>query len=543
MRLLFLSLPLYIFFVLSGDQLNAQNIYVQDDFEGNGTITTWYGDDCGIDTSFSNPFPNGINTSATVLKYSDNGGQYANVRFDVANNFDLSQYHTFSLKIYIPSSGITGNQNNQVSLKLQDGTLGAPWSTQSEIIKNISPDQWQEISFNFANDPYINLDPNSLPPVQRNDFNRVVIQVNGENNYDHVLAYIDDVLYDGTIQGDPVYDNLVWNDEFDGNGMIDTSKWFHQTQLPQNGSWYNGEIQHYTDRIDNSEVSNGTLKIIAKKETYTDQGVTKQYTSARLNMKYAFTYGKVEVRAKLPSGAGTWPAIWTLGQNINEPGAYWQTQGYGTVSWPACGEIDIMEHWGSNQNYVQSAIHTPSSYGSTVNHGGQTIPTASTDFHVYSMVWSPDKIVFSVDGNTHYTYQPSVQDASTWPFDAPQFLIMNIAIIPGIDPNFVSSSMEIDYVRIYQESLVTINPLVEQPGFKLYPNPVSDKLFIQTGEKELNSYTLSIYNTRGQLIRQFNKAGEQSLISLDGLGTLDPGLYFIALTCSGKTFTQKFLKN
>ncbi len=100
---------------------------------------------------------------------------------------------------------------------------------------------------------------------------------------------------------------LVWSDEFDGNGAINSTKWFHQTQLPLGGSWYNGEVQHYTDRIDNSYVSNGTLKIVAKEETYTDQGYTKEYTSARLNSKYAFTYGKVEIKAKLPQGAGTVP--------------------------------------------------------------------------------------------------------------------------------------------------------------------------------------------------------------------------------------------
>ena len=167
---------------------------VQDDFEGNGNITTWFGDNCGLNTNLINPFQQSINTSATVLEYYDTGGQYANVRFDVANNFDLTTYNTFSLKIYVPSTGLTGSQQNQISLKLQDGTLGAPWSTQSEIIKSIVLDQWQEVSFDFENDTYINLDDSSPPPISRTDFNRVVIQVNGENNNDHVLVYIDDIL-------------------------------------------------------------------------------------------------------------------------------------------------------------------------------------------------------------------------------------------------------------------------------------------------------------------------------------------------------------
>ena len=202
--------------------------------------------------------------------------------------------------------------------------------------------------------------------------------------------------------------------------------------------------------MENSYVSDGTLKIVAKKEEFTDQGHTKQYTSARLNSKYAFTYGTVEVRAKLPTGVGTWPAIWTLGQNINEPGAYWQTQGLGTTAWPACGEIDIMEHWGSNQNFVQSALHTPSSWGATENHGGQVIPTASTEFHVYKMDWNAQRMVFSVDDTEHYTYNPTVKNADTWPFDAPQYLLLNVAIAQGVDSEFSETQMEIDYVRIYE---------------------------------------------------------------------------------------------
>lgn len=230
---------------------------------------------------------------------------------------------------------------------------------------------------------------------------------------------------------------------------VDSAKWFHQTQLPNGGSWFNGEVQHYTNRLANSYVSNGTLKIVAKKETYTSQGHTKQYTSARLNSKYAFKYGRVVVRAKLPTGAGTWPAIWTLGKNINEPGAYWQTQGYGTTSWPYCGEIDIMEHWGHNQNYVQSAMHTPSSYGGTVNHGGRYISTVSSQFHNYEMDWNSERIIFRVDGIEHYRYAPEVKNSSTWPYNAEQFLLLNIAIEPTIISNFTQSAMEIDYVRIY----------------------------------------------------------------------------------------------
>jgi beta-glucanase (GH16 family) len=516
---------------------------VEDDFEGNGTITTWYGDNCNLNTSLPNPFQQGVNTSATVLEYGDVGGQYANVGFDVGNNFNLSSNHTFTFKIYVPSDGLTGNQNNQVSLKLQDGNLNQPWITQSEIIKPIILNQWQTVTFDFEEDDYINLDNNSLPPTQRTDFNRVLIQVNGENNNDQVRAWIDDIYYDGTLPVDPVYDYLVWSDEFDTNGPVDDARWFHQTQLPTPGSWYNGEVQHYTNRTANSIVEDGLLKIIAKKESFTDQGYTKQYTSARLNSKFSFTYGRVEVRAKLPFGVGTWPAIWTLGKNINENGGYWDTQGFGTTGWPACGEIDIMEHWGTNQNYVQSAIHTPSSFGGTVNLGGQNIPTASSDFHDYTFLWTPEKLVFSVDGNIHYTYNPLVKDNSTWPFDADQYLLLNVAIQPVIDPNFTEDALEIDYVRVYQESPVSIAPMDNAPVQRYYPNPVNSEMNIHVENADGQPVTLSIYNMEGRLINNHHRVVSNDIIHLDDLRYLQNGMYIVIYFLEGKEYTCSFIKS
>jgi beta-glucanase (GH16 family) len=228
---------------------------------------------------------------------------------------------------------------------------------------------------------------------------------------------------------------------------IDFTKWHQQSLIPNGKSWYNGEQQHYTDR--NTYISDGTLKIVAKKEPFTQQGVTKQYTSSRLNSKFAFTYGRVEVRAKLPTGYGTWPAIWLLGKNINERGAYWQTQGFGTAGWPECGEVDLMEHWGANQNWILSAIHTPSSFGDTLNKSGQSMPTASSEFHVYSLDWTENWMIFSVDGKIHYIYNPEVKNAETWPFDSELYLLINVAIESRISSNFQESQMEVDYVRIY----------------------------------------------------------------------------------------------
>jgi beta-glucanase (GH16 family) len=258
-------------------------------------------------------------------------------------------------------------------------------------------------------------------------------------------------------QVDIIYNDLVWSDEFDTNGAINSANWHHQTQIPAGGSWYNGEVQHYTNQLSNSFVENGVLKIVAIKEPFTDQGVTKQYTSARLNSKFAFTYGRVDIRAKVPTDQGSWPALWLLGKNITEPGGYFAAT-HGTTPWPACGEIDIMEHGitpAQPAGYIQSALHTPSSFGGTVNHGGTIANNLGTDFHVYSMNWSPNQITFLLDGVAFYTYNPAVKDASTWPFIADQYLLLNIAMggvagnIPG---NFTQATMEIDYVRVYQNT-------------------------------------------------------------------------------------------
>ncbi len=513
-----------------------------DNFEGDGNITTWFGDDCLIDPGFANPEAGDGNASATVLRYQDTGGDFANVRFEVDNNFDLNTDHAFSFKIFIPSAGLSGNQTNQVSLKLQNGTLPEPWSTQTEIIKPVDLDVWQTVTFDFAEDAFINLDPNSPPPTSRVDFNRVVIQVNGENNNDQVLAYIDDFLFTAEPLPEPEPECLIWADEFNGNGPLDEDRWFHQTQLPLPDSWFNGEIQHYTDRLANTFQDDGMLNMVAKREQFTDQGVTKSFTSARLNSKFAFTYGRVEIRAKLPTGVGTWPALWMLGQNINEDGAYWDNEGFGTTSWPACGEIDIMEHWGDNQNYVSSAMHTPSSFGGTVNVGGTIIPTASTAFHVYEMDWNEERIQFSVDGVVHYTYNPSTRNSATWPFDAPQYLLFNIAMLPNVSPSFTSSTMEVDYVRIYQPCTTSTPSRTAVEELSFFPNPVSEELTLTLPSAVTGDMQLRLINAKGQIVRQQVATAAGATLTVRNLTDLQTGVYFLVLEAGGKVYQLKFVK-
>ncbi|TRX25214.1 family 16 glycosylhydrolase [Flavobacterium franklandianum] len=259
-------------------------------------------------------------------------------------------------------------------------------------------------------------------------------------------------------QVDVVYNDLVWSDEFSTNGAVDANNWFYQTQLPAGGNWFNNEVQHYTNQITNSYVNSGLLSIVAKKESYTDQGVTKQYTSARLNSKFAFKYGRVDIRARIPKDAGTWPALWMLGKNVNEDGGYFDAQ-YGDTPWPACGEIDILEHGitrSQPNNYVQSALHSPSSFGNTFNIGGVVVGNnIDENYHIYSLNWSPNEISFLLDGVVYYTYNPAVKDANNWPFDKEQYILLNIAMggVAGpIATNFTQTAMDVDYVRVYQNT-------------------------------------------------------------------------------------------
>lgn len=231
------------------------------------------------------------------------------------------------------------------------------------------------------------------------------------------------------------YTDLVWSDEFNTDGAPDSAKWGYNLGTGDNG-WGNNEKQNYTNSATNVVVQGGNLKITAKKES--SGGAA--YSSARLvsENKFEFTYGKVEVRAKLPTGAGTWPAIWMLGEN------------YATKPWPACGEIDIMEHIGNNQNVIHGTLHYPGRFGGSADTGSKTIPNVSTEFHVYKTVWSPASVKIYVDETLVHT----VANAASLPFNSDFFLILNIAMggnLGGnIDSAFTQSSMEIDYVRVYQ---------------------------------------------------------------------------------------------
>ena len=228
-----------------------------------------------------------------------------------------------------------------------------------------------------------------------------------------------------------------WSEEFDISGLPDANKWSYD--IGGHG-WGNNELQYYTDGL-NVSVIGGILKIIAKKENYSG----KQYTSARMvtKNKADWLYGRVEVRAKLPKGRGTWPAIWMLPTENT----------YGI--WPNSGEIDIMEHVGFDLNNVHFTLHANSFYGANGKGEARVIPTATDDFHIYRLDWTSYGIRGYFDNEKVFEYINPGAGFVSWPYDKKFHLLLNIAVggswggAQGVDDTIFPATMEIDYVRYY----------------------------------------------------------------------------------------------
>ena len=250
-------------------------------------------------------------------------------------------------------------------------------------------------------------------------------------------------------------DKLVWSDEFNYTGLPDPTKWDYEE-----GFVRNKELQFYTvGREKNARVEDGMLIIEAHKEDYIFNKTirrnrnplgsdTASYTSAALITQgtASWVYGRIEIRAKLPTGYGMWPAIWMLGTNIREMG------------WPMCGEIDIMENVGYEPNLIHANIHTRSYNHSIGTNKGSSIEIAKpfNSFHVYAIDWTQDRIDFYVDDSKYFTFENEGKGMEEWPFDLPQYLLLNIAIggswggQKGIDNAIFPQKMFVDYVRVYQ---------------------------------------------------------------------------------------------
>jgi beta-glucanase (GH16 family) len=238
---------------------------------------------------------------------------------------------------------------------------------------------------------------------------------------------------------------MIWNDEFDYNGLPDSTKWIYDTEGNSAG-WGNNEDQHYTAKnIENAKVVNGKLQIIALKKDCE----AKKYTSVRLNSKEVWKFVRIEVSAKLPAGRGTWPAIWMM------PGDWTFADG----NWPDIGEIDIMEHVGHKKGIVHASAHSKDYQWQVGTQKTATIevPDATEKFHTYIFEWSSDVMKTYVDDKLYFEYKNEGLGESKWPYNKPFYLILNLAIgggwgkAEGIDDNAFPQILEIDYVRVYQK--------------------------------------------------------------------------------------------
>ena len=239
---------------------------------------------------------------------------------------------------------------------------------------------------------------------------------------------------------------LIWSDEFSENGLPDSSKWDYDMG---DSGWGNNELQYYSNAdLKNARIENGILTIEAK----IDPAHPKGYSSARIvtRGKATWQYGYFEIKAKLPEGVGTWPAIGMLAEENRHGG------------WPKNGEIDIMEHVGFDPGKVHGTVHTEAFNHSigTQKGGFKMVENFQSEFHIYAIDWTEDKIDFFIDGEKYFSFSNSGGDYKEWPFNQPFHLILNIAVggnwggQKGVDEKIWPQKMEIDYVRVYDQKPV-----------------------------------------------------------------------------------------
>lgn len=241
---------------------------------------------------------------------------------------------------------------------------------------------------------------------------------------------------------------LIWSDEFNGSdgSLPDSAKW----KIVKSGSGFgNRELEYYTSLPGNIHEKQGNLVITARKENFTGQDGTRDYTSARIESqgRFELKYGRVEARIKLPKGQGIWPAFWMLGSNFN------------AIGWPNCGEVDIMENIGREPSLIHGSLHGPGYSGANPLSGTFTLPNDarfSDDFHLFAIEWEPQTIRFYVDDKLYETQTAAnLPPGREWAFDHPFYLVLNVAVggyWPG-NPDSTTqfpTSMMVDYVRVYR---------------------------------------------------------------------------------------------
>lgn len=494
-----------LFFLCIASYGYAQTLPI--DFE---TATTWVDFDGGAVTTIANPVSNADNNSANVGQMIKNAGQvWGGSHTTLAAPMDFNNNNTFSMKVYSIKAG------TKVLLKVENS--GDNNINYEKEVTMTQTNAWETLTFDYS----------AIPTS--NTYDRVVLifdlgtQGDGSANF---TFYFDDItLYNvappactSGATGNTVGTDytLVWADEFSEDGAPCHENWDYDLG---GGGWGNGEVQIYTNSTDNASISGGTLKITADKD-----GTT--YNSARIKTqnKFDFTYGKVEVRAKLPASQGTWPAIWMLGSN------------FPSVGWPHCGEIDIMEQTGSNKNEVLGTTHWFNTAGNNNASFGQTtaITNASTEFHTYELEWSPQDIRIFLDGVQYYI----ITNDNNLPFHADFFIILNVAMggtLGGtIDPAFTQDTMEVDYVRVYQKQETPAEPTAAAPTpghnsanvISMFSDAYTD-VPVDTWNTNWSNATFEDVMIAGNATKKYTSLG------FNGIETVNPGP---ALDVSGMTY-------
>jgi beta-glucanase (GH16 family) len=311
---------------------------------------------------------------------------------------------------------------------------------------------------------------------------------------------------------------LAWSDSFSSN-VINTNNWQFESGTGSSG-WGNNELQYYTNRAENATIINGQLAIIAKQEMY--QG--SDYTSARLLTKTLkeFKYGKIEARIKLPQTKGVWPAFWMLGANID------------AVSWPSCGEIDILEHI-NTESIIHGTLHW--------NNNGHVQSSKSvacnvSNYHVYGIEWTTDSIKWFLDNNVYHKYSIKNNANNTGAFHQPFFLLLNMAVggnWPG-SPNASSvfpDTMLVDYVNVFQKFALDINEKNIANTINIFPNPVQDELRLEVNHQIDEEMTISIYNAMGVQMKQ-SVLPKNIFLHTINVNNLPTGNYYYRMQCNSR---------
>lgn len=477
------SLVALVFVFTGGLGLFSQNLPI--DFE---STTTWVGFDGGTMTTISNPHQNSSNQSNKVGKMiKDTGKTWAGAYSDLSQSLDFIANNTFSVKVFSHKS------NARLLFKVENKeNQNINYAVEKTLTKT---NEWETLIFDFSQ-------------ISFNTYNRItLIFDNGAmgNGGQNDTYYIDDIALYRT--GDPLPDcllnhtgnmpsssqyELIWADEFDQDGLLCHKNWTYDIGTGSQG-WGNFEAQYYTNSPENVYVENGSLNIVAIKSG-------TSYTSARVKTQhlFSFQYGKIEVRAKLPSTAGTWPAVWLLGSNNPE------------VGWPSSGEIDIIEQF-SNKAVNISTAHW-SHNGSHASYGREAAIPDPNGFNTYTFEWTPTALKTTINGN--WAWEMTISEIST--FHNKFFIIMNLALggnkgAGDIDPNLLEDTLAVDYIRVYKNNL---------GSFTLSHKDFIPKQISVVPNREgwmVSSYTqpihaINMYNLNGQLLKNYEPKSPSYMI-------------------------------